>query len=159
VSRLPDRFDLWVRQARQSSDPARAADLVLGGLAALKEWHFLNIGATDAPHAAETEVEAIPCLLVFTTADRVEEIIHDEGNPGAQRASLLTIPTAEAMAWCVERKAGLLVNPGDDSVLISADQLAVYHTEWQQRRGRQSTGFWIPNPTNEEEDFWREHGL
>jgi hypothetical protein len=43
--------------------------------------------------------------------------------------------------------------------MIPFAQLESYHAEWSQRGGRQASGFWIPNMTSEEEDFWQEHGL
>ncbi len=77
---------------------------------------------------------------------------------GSPRPSLITIPAPAAMAWCVECGMGVLVNPPEDSALIPFAQLEVYHREWKARGARQSTGFWIPNMTSEEEDFWQEHG-
>jgi hypothetical protein len=39
------------------------------------------------------------------------------------------------------------------------DQLRAFHAEWSKRGGREGIGFWIPNMTTEEEDFWQENGL
>jgi len=160
MPRLPDRFDLWVRRARECADPARQADYVLGALAGLKEWHFLNVGTRETPRAAEADLAGAACLLVFSDAGRVEELIAGDGGLSATGSlSLLTIPTAGAMAWCVERRTGLLVNPGEDAAMIPFEQVAAFHAEWSQRGGRQASGFWIPNMTTEEEDFWQEQGL
>jgi hypothetical protein len=161
MARLPDRFDLWVRKARECRDAARQADYVLGALAGLKEWHFLNAGTKEAPQASKTKIGDAPCLLVYSDLGRIEEVIHERGGGLDKKEPLpvITIPTAAAMAWCVECRAGLLVNPGEDAVLIPFAQVEAFHAEWRQRGGRQAAGFWIPNMSTEEEDFWREHGL
>jgi len=162
MARLPDRFDLWVRKARACPDPARQVDYVLGALAGLKEWHFLNVGTKESPQAAQTQIELDRCLLVFSDVSRIEEFIQEGG--GWQKKDplpMITIPTAAAMAWCVKCQTGLLVNPGEDAdaVMIPFGQVEAFHLEWSQRGGRQAAGFWIPNMTTEEEDFWREYGL
>ena len=43
--------------------------------------------------------------------------------------------------------------------MIPFDQLKAFHAEWSRRGERQTAGFWIPNMTTEEEDFWQENGL
>jgi hypothetical protein len=162
MSRLPDRFDLWVRKARECSDPARQVDYVLGALAGLKEWHFLNIGTKETPQAAQTQIESDRCLLVFTDLGRIEEMVDEDSGLLKDKEALpvISIPTPIAMAWCVECRVGLLVNAREDAdtVLIPFDQVQAFHTEWSQRGGRQASGFWIPNMTTQEEDFWQEHG-
>jgi len=164
MARLPDRFDLWVRKARECRDPARQVDYVLGALAGLTEWHFLNLGTKENPQPAETEIEGVPHLLLFSDTGRIEELLTEGGR--WQRGELLpviAIPTAAAMTWCLERRtaggAGLLVNPGEDAFAFSLEQLARFYEEWSQRGGRQSSGYWIPSMTSEEEDFWQEHGV
>lgn len=157
MARLPDRFDLWVRQARKCPDPVRQVDYVLGALAALREWHFLNLGTVEVPRSAEVELEGARHLLVFSDVGRIEELTVVQPTP------VITVPTALAMPWCLDRQAegcmGLLVNPGEDAFAFSMEQLAAFHAEWSQRGGRQASGFWIPNLTTEEEDFWQEHGI
>jgi hypothetical protein len=71
---------------------------------------------------------------------------------------VITIPTAAAMKWCVEGRTGLLVNPGEDAVMIPFEHVEGFHAEWIARGGREASGFWIPNMTTEEEDFWQENG-
>ncbi len=157
MSRLPDRFDLWVRQARACADPARQADYVLGALAALPYWHLLNIGTREQPRPAEGEVEGQRFLLVFSNAAHVEEL-----TAGTESApSPISMPTIKAFPWSLERAgtAGLLVNPGEDAVLVPRDHVAHFHREWLARQAGQPAGFWIPNMTTEEEDFWQQHGL
>ena len=162
MARLPDRFDLWVRKARECSDPARQADYILGALAGLEEWHFLNIGTKEAPRAARTEIGPDRCLLVYSDAGRIEELVREGDGlwPQGDPLPVIAIPAAAAMAWCVECGMGLLVNAreGADTVLVPFDQLAAFHAEWSFRGGHQAAGFWIPNMTTEEEDFWQEHG-
>jgi hypothetical protein len=159
VARLPDRFDLWVRKARECQEPARQADYVLGALAGLKEWHFLNLGTKEKPQAAKTQLDGDSYLLVYSDVDRIEEFIREQGGPRKNDPlPVITIPTEAAMAWCVECRTGLLVNPPENAVMIPFSQVEVFHAEWKQRGGRQAAGFWIPNMTTEEEDFWREHG-
>jgi hypothetical protein len=157
MARLPDRFDLWVRKAKECPDPARQADFILGALAGLREWHFLNLGTRDAPQAAKTEIEGETYLLVFSDVDRINEALGEKGAPGSP-LPVITIDTEVAMAWCVECRAGLFVNPPEDAAMIPLAQLEVFHADWKKRGARQASGFWIPNMTTEEEDFWQEHG-
>jgi hypothetical protein len=157
VARLPDRFDLWVRRARQTADAGRQLDWVLGAMVALPEWYFLNIGTAERPQLACDTIENIPVLLVFTDAGRLTDLVPTSSQAG--EPATVTIPAAAALAWCVDRHQGLLVNAGDDSVLVPPDALAAFHREWLQRRATVATGFWIPHATSEEEDFWQEHGL
>lgn len=157
MARLPDRFDLWVRKARECRDEARQADYVLGALAGLDEWHFLNVGTKEKPSPGETGIEGARYVLVFSDPGRIEEIQEDAA-PGGDPFAAISMPAVSGMTWCVERRVGLLVNPGEDSALVPFARLKIFHAEWRGRGGRQAAGFWIPNMTTEEEDFWREHG-
>lgn len=163
MARIPDRFDLWVRKALECPDSARQADYLLGALAGLKEWYFLNVGTKESPQPAEIEMEGAAYLLLFSDAGRIEEMAGESGllQPGGP-LPVIAIPTGRAMSWCLERReagcAGLLVNPGGDAFAFPMEQLAVFYEEWSRRGGRQAAGFWIPNMTSEEEDFWQEHG-
>jgi hypothetical protein len=164
MPRLPDRFDLWVRKARDCNAADRQADYLLGALAGLSEWHFLNVGTKETPQPAEAEMEDGRHLLVFSGPDRIEEMLRDAGRFRAgDPPPVITMPTARAMAWCLERRVmrapGLLVNPGENAFLIPLDRLETFYAEWSNRGGRSASGFWIPNMTTEEEDFWQEHGL
>ena len=156
MPRLPDRFDLFVRKARACPDPARQVDYVLGALFALPAWYFLQAGSPLA--TAMMNMEGVDTALLFTDSGRVEEIIHDQLPPGSP-ADVKTMPVIEAVDWCARRRAALLVNPGEDAVLIPFDQLETFTREWLQRRETHASGFWIPNMTSEEEDFWQEQGL
>lgn len=163
MSRIPDRFDLWIRKARESNDSARQSDYVLGALSGLKEWHFLNIGSQEKPQAAKTEIEGEACILLFSEMERIEDMIMASGAdkhlPKDAPVPSITVATEAAMKWCVECKVGLLINPSEDAVMIPADQLKAFYEEWDQSGGREASGYWIPNMTSEEEDFWQEHGL
>jgi hypothetical protein len=157
MARLPDRFDLWVRQARACADPERQADYVLGALAALPYWHLLNVGTREKPQPAECEVDGARYLLVFSGAERVEELLVDTESS----APAISMPAIKAFPWCLERPdgAGLLVNPGEDAVLVPREHLDHFYQAWRAREASRPAGFWIPNMTTEEEDFWQEHGL
>jgi hypothetical protein len=150
-----------MRQARAAADPQRQCDYVLGALVALPEWHFLNVGTSENPRPAAGEIDDAPHLFVFSDAARVMELAQQFGRPA--ESSAITIPTESALAWCVNERpmqcAGLLINPGEDAAAVSIAQVEIFAAEWRARDARQSVGFWIPNPTSAEEDFWRENGL
>jgi hypothetical protein len=159
MARLPDRFDLWVRKAREYNDPARQLDYVLGAMSALPDWYFINIGSNENPRPAVTEIENERQLVVFSDAERIREIVGDKV-PASYPLPLITIPSAKAMAWCLEQNCTeLLVNPGDEAVVVPLTELKKFLEEWTQRGGREASGYWIPNLTSEEEDFWQKHGL
>jgi hypothetical protein len=164
MPRLPDRFDLWVRQARACADPARQLDFVLGALVGLPQWRFLNAGTLEHPRIFTTEMDGAPLLLVFSDVDRVEEIAGRRGLEYSSSAPpVISIPTTIAAAWCLGPDVppwdALLINPGEDAVLVPRPQVETFLKEWEARGARQAAGFWIPNLTSEEEDFWQEHGV
>jgi hypothetical protein len=159
MARLPDHFDLWVRKARQSPDVARQVDYILGAMTALKEWHFLNVGRWSAPRAADTQIGTDLCLLVFTDFGRVEDMMKERGDfVPDQPLPIISLAAARALSWCVARRSGVLVNPGEYAALIPFAQVEAYYNEWV-KRGGQQPGYWIPNMSTEEEDFWQQHGL
>jgi hypothetical protein len=160
MARLPDRFDLFVQKARETADPSRQADYVLGAMAGLKEWHFLNLGTKEKPQAARAQIDTDPYLLVYSDIGRIQDFISEQGgalNEGP--LPVISVATEAAMAWTVECKIGLLVNPPESAVMIPFAQVESFHAEWKVRGARQASGFWIPNMTTEEEDFWQENGL
>jgi hypothetical protein len=162
MPRLPDRFDLWVRRARDSSDPARRLDYVLGALVALPAWHFLNRGTREKPAPTTAEIDGALHLLVFSDADRVVEVAEQIGQTGpGEIPPLISIPMPAVLDWCLDDQtwSDLLINPGADAVALPRTQVEAFTREWQARGKRQASGFWIPNLTTEEEDFWQEHGL
>ena len=151
MPRVPDRFDLWVRRARAERDPARAADLVLGALVALPEWHFIDGRTRPQPYPACAEELGKSHFLVFSDLGRIAEI-----SPGLRTFSL---PTAAAIPWFLEQRDvdGLLVNLGEDAFIVSLPQFEFFYRAWKESKN--AAGFWVPNLTSEEEDFWQEHGL
>ena len=164
MPRLPDRFDLWVRRARDCSDPERQLDYVLGALMSLPDWLFLNLRSAKNPQPATLEAEGGPALLVFSDLERLLDIARERGVPVADSAPpVIAIPSAAALKWCIDQRPmqahGLLVNPGEDNALIPLDHAATFEQAWRERGALQASGFWIPNLTSEEEDFWQEHGL
>jgi len=162
MPRVPDRFDLWIRQAKASTDPARQLDYVLGALVALPEWFFLNIGTPNDPHPAVSEVEGTRYLLVFSDPHRVVEIA-EQIRIESSEPPVITVPSATALRWVVDERpmqsAGIIVNPGPDGVSIPLDNVAHFAAAWQNGGAGQGIGYWIPNATSEEEAFWQEHGL
>ena len=160
MARLPDRFDLQVRKARSCTDPVRQADFVLGALAALPEWNFYNLGTKENPQIARTEIDTDPYVLVYSDVNRVEKILLKTlGSLNHGPVPVIAVPTVAAMEWCVGCRIGLFVNAPEDAVMIPFAQFERFHTEWVKRGARQASGFWIPNMTTAEEDFWQEHGL
>ena len=164
MPRLPDRFDLWVRKARACPDPARQLDYILGGLLAQPAWHFLNIGTREKPQPATADIDGEWILLVFSDADRAINLAQEmklAGDPA--HPPVISIPAAAALAECLGegllKSDGLFINPGEDSALIPREQVAAFEQDWRARGGAKGQGFWIPNLTSREEDFWQEHGL
>ena len=147
MSRLPDRFDLWIRKARECADENRQADYVLGALAGLKEWHFLNIGTAETPQAAKTELGADSCVLVFSDPGRIEDLIQESGAdrhlPKGAPVPAISVATEAAIKWVVECKVGLLINPSEDAVLIPFAMVKSFYEAWSERGGRRRrvTGF------------------
>ena len=162
MSRLPDRFDLWIRQAKASTDPDRQLDYILGALMALPEWFFLNIGTQNDPLPAFSEVEGVRYLLVFSDPERVADIAAQIGIDGSE-PPVIAINSAHALLWCVAERPmqsqGLLVNPGPDGAAVPVERVAAFSHAWDAQGGQATAGFWIPNLTTEEEEFWHENGL
>jgi hypothetical protein len=101
--------------------------------------------------------------LLFTDIDRFTEFATEHKLMAAGAGTeppVIATPTPAALRWCVESGIGALFNPGvGESAMIPPDTLAAFFAEWTARGSRKGQGFWIPNMTNEEEDFWQEHGL
>jgi hypothetical protein len=163
MGRLPDRFDLWLLKANECPDPARQLDYILGAMIGLKEWWLINIGTKEKPSAAKTQVESDLCVLVFSDLARLEEFLEGKEGlvPKGETSPTIAIPSPAALGWCVDCGVGLIVNPdeAEGTVLVPFEQVKAFHTEWMNRGGSQTTGFWIPNMSSEEEDFWQQHGM
>ncbi len=155
MARLPDHFDLWLRKARECADSVRQLDYVLGALAGQREWHFLNAGTREYPNPAVVEMDEGSCLLVFSDAGRIEDMLA-EGGHSLDSLPVISIPAEAAMKWCVTRGEALLVN---QEVFIPAGHLCHFAEEWEARGATAGRGFWIPNLTSQEEDFWQQHGV
>ncbi len=165
MSRIPDRFDLLVRKAQERDcPPERQLDLLLGGLFALSEWHFINRGDRENPHPAFVELDGTVCLLLFSSPDKADDFSSERGERKPQEPlGLISIRPADAIEYARQFEAHgcrhLLVNPGAFSFMVSTDEVFNFYTEWIRNRDKNKIGFWIPNMTSEEEDFWQEHGL
>ena len=169
MPRLPDRFDLWIRKARKSADQVRQVDWVLGALVARDDLYFLNTGTKEQPqiggvHHSDVADPADRFVVAFSDAQRLEEFAKERGVQGSARFGnelpAIVSPMVAALDWCVERKMGLVINPNvGETVMVPPPVLAEFVEEWKQRSGRQGAGFWIPNMTTEEEDFWQAYGL
>jgi hypothetical protein len=125
--------------------------------------HGPAVGTKEEPQAARAQIDTDPCLFVFSDLGRIEDFIAEGWALGHLKKRdplpVISIPAAAAMAWSVKCRARLFVNPGEDSALIPLEQVEAFHAEWSERGGRQASGFWIPNLTTKEEDFWQENGL
>ena len=124
MTRLPDRFDLWVRKARECPDPARQADYVLGALSALKEWYFLNIGTKENPQPAEAEVEGGRHLLVFSDRDRIEAIVGGKSH-GKRTASNYHHPHGCRDGLVYRTKSGRMRRLTGESGRVRRDNLSL----------------------------------
>lgn len=158
---LPDQFDLWVRRARHAT-PERQIDWLLGALYALNEWFFYNQGDEQKPIPAAVEVEGVRSVVIFSAAGKLQDFVESGGHDVTSVPSI-AIRVPDATAYCLLfREAGcgaLLVNPGDYAFMVDLSALEKFDAGWKARRNESSRGFWIPNMTSEEEDFWQQHGL
>lgn len=162
MSSLPDQFDLTVRKAREMSSSQRQLDCMLGLLFALPEWNFVNHGTAEKPFPALVDIETIRALVIFSTLEKYRDFIEASSGMPATELPSITVPVQSATGYCLQfRPAGceaILVNPGEFAFQVSLDSLSAFETEWRVRPATHR-GFWIPNMTSEEEDFWSEHGL
>jgi hypothetical protein len=162
MAALPDQFDLWVRRARETAGPERQIDLLLGSLCALKEWYFYNQGDTPNPRPATAEHEGRRYVVTFSSPGKLEDVFG--GPPGKpRRIPYISVKAIDAIPYCLKFRnegcVGILVNPGDYCFTIDLNAMEKFDREWKARGGRKGQGFWIPNMTSEEEDFWQEHGV
>lgn len=158
MSALPDQFDLWVKKARKAL-PERQLDYLLGILFASLEWEFINQGDGEKPAPAIGEVGGKLWILVFTSKSKAIDLL-DLKNGDAM--SFISIKPEQAVPYLwafAQVAAGILVNPGEYGYSIEFPALDSFYEEWMSRGGREKQGFWIPNLTSEEENFWQEHGL
>jgi hypothetical protein len=160
---LPDSFDLQVRRARQTA-PERQSDFLLGSLFGLNEWIFFNTGEVKNPAPMIVELDGARYLLLFSSSQQADDCsaaagLRKEKDP----LPLITVPIEGAPLYALGFRAaqvqGVLVNPGDYAFAVDLASLENFHHEWKKRSRTEHQGFWIPNLTSEEEDFWQEKGL
>ncbi len=159
---LPDQFDLWVRKAKQMA-PARQLDCLLGMLFAQPEWFFFNQDEKKVL-PAQIEIENAKCLILFSDSRKMLEFFENAMHQKLDQLPSLAIPAASGTEFCLQFRASgceaILVNPGTEPFQVSLEALERFNLEWQAyHRSQASRGFWIPNMTTEEDDFWQEHGL
>ena len=162
---LPDRFDLFIRRARElKREPQRQLDLVLGSMFALNEWHFLNRGNQEQPEPRVVDLDGDTCLLVFSHPNKADDFTRERGErDGRDPLGLISMRPRDAVDYSLQLKEWgcfhLLVNPGPFAFMISLEVLQAFYDQWKAGDAEWGRGFWIPNMTDEEEDFWQEHGL
>lgn len=162
MAAIPDHFDLGVRRARQVRDESRQVDALLGLLFAAEEWYFWNVGTPEKPFPAMSEIDGKPVLLLFSSLEKLVDVVETATKTSMETLPHFAIPVNSGGAFCSQFRASscetLLVNPGEYAFAVSLDALKAFDATW---RGRKATsrGFWIPNMTSEEEDFWRELGM
>ncbi len=163
MAAIPDSFDLQVRRAKQAA-PERQLDFLLGSLLALSEWWLLNQGSETAPYPAIVELDAVKCVVVFSASGKLQDFV-GECRGENERIAQIAIRVPEVVDYCLRfRSVGvtaILVNPGDFAFTVELEAVESFATAWRERRAAkgESRGFWIPNMTTEEEDFWQSHGL
>ncbi len=163
--RLPDRFDLAVRKIRTTADTHRQIDILLGALLAQKTLFLWNIGTQETPAPAISEIEGTPAMIVFSDALRLSEAMDNYDSDSSKRnidsTGLIALTSDHAFATAIALNTALLVNPlsGEDTFYVSKEHLEPFYNEWRASVQSQALGFWIPNITTEEEDFWQEQGL
>jgi hypothetical protein len=159
---LPDSFDLWVRRARTAS-PTRQTEILLGTLLGQLRWYFINQNK-EHPTPAAVTLDGQFLLLLFTSPDRAGNFIEaSQHRNHHDPVSMIDLSPEQAVPWCLnfapQGVSGLLVNPGDYAFTIDFPGLNLFYQQWQNSGSRSGQGFWIPNMTSEEEDFWQEHGV
>jgi hypothetical protein len=162
MASIPDHFDLWVRKAQQMPEE-RQLDCLLGSLFAGKEWFFYNQGVCQTVDPAMVELDGVKCLMLFSSADKMFDFVQSASCRTVEQLPSIAIPAEKGAEFCLQfRAAGaeaILVNPGDYAFRISFDALESFARDREAHRAEARRGFWIPNMTSEEEDFWQEHGL
>ncbi|MEM9443890.1 MAG: hypothetical protein AAGA18_00925 [Verrucomicrobiota bacterium] len=162
---LPDRFDLLVRRAKEKGvTPERQIDLVLGGMLVLADWHLINKGSQDQPTPHFVEMDDLIHLLIFTDTDKADTFSLDRGDrkPG-EPLGIISLKPGYAIEYALNLQVHgcehLLVNPSDYGFSIPLQTVNRFYEKWKEGGAELGQGFWIPNMTNEEEDFWQEHGV
>jgi hypothetical protein len=159
---LPDSFDVAVRRAREMNRGQRQVDYTLGLLFAQSEWHFVNHGTAEKPFPALIDLDTARVLVIFSSLEKYQDFVELSTETPANQSPSISIPVEVATGYCLQfRPAGcqaILVNPGEFAFQVSLEALKEFDENWRSRPDT-ARGFWIPNMTTEEEDFWNEHGL
>lgn len=162
---IPDRFDLMVRKARElDTEPERQVDILMGGLFALWEWHFLNAGDAEQPHPRFLQVDDTVCVAAFTDPNKAGEFTLERGErERTDPLGLISMRPRDAVEYALQFEphgcGHFLINPGPFGFMIPFDVASRFYTAWKEAGAGLGQGFWIPSMTDEEEDFWQEHGL
>ncbi|MEM9398972.1 MAG: hypothetical protein AAF984_02080 [Verrucomicrobiota bacterium] len=165
MSALPDRFDLLVRRAKEKNiTPERQIDLIIGGIFALADVHFINRGTQEKPTPHFVELEDVVHMLVFTHTDKADTFSIERGDrKKGEPLSIITMKPKDAVDYAIKLvEFGCehwLVNPGPFAFSVPLETVKTFREQWLANGSGQGQGFWIPNMTDEEEDFWQEHGL
>jgi hypothetical protein len=104
------------------------------------------------------------CLLVFSHPEKADTFTEERGERGGtEPLGLISMRPRDAADYCgaLQETAceAVLVNPGPFAYTVALGGILKYHEEWKRRGAQEASGFWIPNMTTEEEDFWQEHEL
>jgi hypothetical protein len=165
MSRLPDRFDLLVRKMRErESDPQRQLDFLLAAFFTLKEAHLLNAGGQEDPRPRFVQMDALILMPVFSSADQADSYtIEQQQRSDRDPLGLISMPPLSVLEYAQEWK-GLgcehwFVNPGPYGFIVSVAEAEFYQQQRAESAQANTMGFWISNPTAEEEAFWEDHGL
>ena len=125
----------------------------------------MNRGSETEPYPAVVELGAAKCVVVFSAPGKLQDFADELRGEKVEEMPNLAIRVPEVVDYCLLfRGAGataILVNPGDFAFTVELDALESFTNAWRERRAAkgESRGFWIPNMTSEEEDFWQSHGL
>ncbi|GEM_PF-984844 len=165
MSRLPDRFDLLVRQVRkEAGSPERQIDFLMAAFFALKEAHLLNTGNEATPMPSFVELDNLILMPVFSSADQADTYTSERGQRqdrdplgliSLQPPALLEYTRAFKDYGCHH----WIINPGPYGFIVPVEDAETYQKQRLESGEKSHIGFWIPNMTTEEEAFWEDHGL
>lgn len=165
MSRIPDRFDLIVRQVRETSfQPERQLDFLLAAFFTLKEAHLINAGDEDNPLPAFVELDQTVLMPVFTSADQADTYTSERGQRSDHEPlGLISMKPELALDYAQAFKSygcyHWIINPGPYGFMLSLAEIESYQQQRKESAQAPNYGFWIPNLTSQEEAFWEDHGL
>lgn len=167
MTRIPDRFDLLVRKVRDGEmTPERQFDFLMSAIFTLKEVHLINNGGEVTPIPAFVELDGQVLMPVFSSADQADTYsIEREQRNDNDPLGLISMKPAYLLEYAKEfipyGCKDWIINPGPYGFILSLDSLQGYYEEFRKQAEEKpdGAGFWIPNMSTEEEDFWLENGL